>query len=66
MNKEIITFGETEIEKHIFHQHKRPISIHDRDINKILVSNKVSLVEKSFNILLATKLLKKFLIKLNR
>ena len=42
MDKKSITFGETEVEKHKFLQHKTPMSIDDEDINKILVSNKVS------------------------
>ena len=31
-----------------FHQHKNPISIYDEDINKILVSSKVSFGKKGF------------------
>ena len=38
MDEEIITFGETEIEKRKFHQHKNPISIYH--IDKIIVSKK--------------------------
>ena len=45
MAKTIIKFGDIEIEKRKFHQHKRPISINNIDINKI-VSNKVSFDEK--------------------
>ena len=41
-------FGETETEKHKFHQHKNAISIYDIDINKILVSSKVSFGKKGF------------------
>ena len=40
MDKKIISFGETEIEKHKFYQHKHSVSIYDIDINKILVPNK--------------------------
>ena len=39
MDIKIIKFGETEIEKCKFHQHKTSISIYDLDINKILVSS---------------------------
>ena len=39
---------ETEIEKHKFHQQKHLISIYNVNINKILVSNKVFFVKKSF------------------
>ena len=42
MENTIIKFGDIEIEKLKFHQHKRPISIKNIDINKIVVSNKVS------------------------
>ena len=41
MDKKTIKLGESEIEKHKFHQHKCPILISDVDINKILVSSKV-------------------------
>ena len=46
MDYKIITFGETEIKKHKFHQHKSPILIYNIDNNKILVCNKVSFVKK--------------------
>ena len=46
MEKTTIKFGDIEIEKS--HQHKRPISISNIDINKIVVSNKVSFCKKSF------------------
>ena len=42
MEKIFIKFGDIEIEKQKFHQHKRPISIKKIDINKIVVSNKIS------------------------
>ena len=41
MEKTMIKFGDIEIEKQKFHQHKRPTSIKNIDINKIAVSNKV-------------------------
>ena len=44
--EKIIKFGDAEIHKQKFHQHKRPISIKNIDINKIEVSNKVSFGEK--------------------
>ena len=43
MEKTIIKVDENETQKHKFHPHKRPISIKNIDINKIVVSNKVSL-----------------------
>ena len=48
MEKTIIKFGDIEIGKQKFHQHKRPISIKNIDINKIVVSNKVSFGKYSF------------------
>ena len=55
----VINFDDIEIQKQKFHQHKQPISIKNIDINKIVLSNKASSGEKGFNILLATKMLKK-------
>ena len=40
MEKTIIKFGDIKIEKQKLDQHKRPISIKNIDINKIVVSNK--------------------------
>ena len=48
MEKTIIKFGDFEIEKQKLHQHEGPISIKNIDINKIVVSNKVSLGKKGF------------------
>ena len=42
MDKKVIKFGDTEIEKHEFHQRKSPILINNIDIVKIVASNKVS------------------------
>ena len=53
MDKKIINFSDTEIEKHKFHQHKRPISINNIDINTTVVPNKV------LNISLVIKMVKK-------
>ena len=46
MDKKIIKFGDSENEKRKFHQHKSPILVSNIDINKIEVSNKVSLGKK--------------------
>ena len=35
MDKKVIKLGETEIEKHKFHQHKNPVLIYDVDIISI-------------------------------
>ena len=40
--KKIIKFGDIEIRKQKFHQHKRFISIKNKDIDKIVQSNRVS------------------------
>ena len=42
MENSIIKSGDTEIEKQQFHQYKKPISIKNISINKIVVSNKAS------------------------
>ena len=49
VDKKIIRFGETEIEKHNCHQHKNPISIYNVDINKILACDQVSFAKNSLN-----------------
>ena len=47
MGKEILTFGDIEIEKNKFYRHKTPIFLKDVDIEKVIVSNKISLGEKN-------------------
>ena len=44
----MIKFDDIEIEKQKLHQHKRPISIKNIDITKIVVSNKIFFSKKSF------------------
>ena len=58
IEKTIIKFGDIEIEKQKFQQHKKSISIKDMDMNKIRVSNKISFDKKVLNISLDTKMLK--------
>ena len=48
MGKEILTFGDTETGKNKFHHHKSPIFLKDVDIEKILVSNKISSGGKNY------------------
>ena len=48
MKKKIIKFGDIELEKQKFYQDKRPILIKNININKIVVSNKVSFGKKGF------------------
>ena len=56
MEKIIIQFGDIEIEKQKFHEHKRPISIKNKDINEIVVSSKVSFSKKGFKYFVSYKL----------
>ena len=46
MGKEIITFGDIEVEKHKFHQQKSPILIYDVNIVRIVVCNMLSFGKK--------------------
>ena len=46
MGKETLTYENTEIEKSKFYQHKAPIFWGDIDIEKALVSEKISFGEK--------------------
>ena len=48
MGKEILTFGDIEIEKNKFYRNKIPILLKDVDIEKVLVCNKISFGEESF------------------
>ena len=48
MGKEIIAFGNIEVEKQKCHQHENPRSIYDVNINRIIVSNKVPFGKKGF------------------
>ena len=58
MGKKDIKLDDTEVEEYEFHQHKSPISINDKNINEIVVSNK-PFVNKILNISLVTKIIKK-------
>ena len=51
-------FGDTEIKKQKFHQYKRPISMKNMYINKIVYLIRSLLLKRVLNILLAIKLLK--------
>ena len=46
--KEIIMFGNIEVEKHKFHQYKSPIWISNMDISKTVVPNRVPFGKKDF------------------
>ena len=51
MVKEILTFGDIEIEKNRFYRHKTPILLEDVDIEIVIVSNKISFGEKKKTII---------------
>ena len=55
MGKKNIKFGDIEIQKRHFHQHKGPISIKNVDTDKIVVSNKVSFGKKGFKYFIGYK-----------
>ena len=57
--EKIIKLGDIEIQKQKFHQHKGPISIKNIDINKIVVSNKVSFGKNGFKYFIGDKDAKK-------
>ena len=59
MEKKIIKFCDIQIKKQNFHQHKKPFLIKNIDINKIVVSNKVSFRKKGFKYLIGYKDAKK-------
>ena len=52
-------FGDIKIQNQKFHLHKEPISIKNTDINKIVVSNKVSFGKKAFKYFIGYKDAKK-------
>ena len=59
MEKKIIKFNDTGIEKYKFHQYKSPILINELNINKVVVSNRFPFGKRDFNILLVTKIIQK-------
>ena len=48
MGKGILTFGNIEIEKNKFYCRKAPIFLKNVDIEKVIVSNKISLDKKNY------------------
>ena len=46
MDKKVIKFGDSEIKKRKFHQHKSLILINNIDINKTVVFDKISFGKK--------------------
>ena len=55
MDKRIIKFADTKIEGYKFHQNKSPILINDRDINRIVVSNKFIIGKQDFKYFIGYK-----------
>ena len=53
--EKVIKFGDIQIQKQKFHQHKGPILIKNIDSNKIVVSNKVSVSKKGFKYFIGYK-----------
>ena len=57
--EKLIKFGDFEIQKQKFHEHKGPISIKNIDITTILVSDTVSFGKKGFKYFIGYKDTKK-------
>ena len=57
MGKEVLTFGDIEIEKNKFYHHKSPTFLEDVDIEKVSVSKKISSGEKTINTFLVTRII---------
>ena len=55
VEKTILKFDDTEIEKQKFHQHKKTFLVKSIDINEIVVSNKVSFGRKGFKYFIGCK-----------
>ena len=53
MDKRIVKFDETEIEKYQFHQYKRSVSVNDIDTNKIVLYNKIPFGKQDFKYFIA-------------
>ena len=54
MGAEILTFGNSEIEKSKFYHHKSPIFLGDVNTEKLLVSSKIFFGEKTITTLSVT------------
>ena len=54
MEKEILTFGDIEVEKNKFYHDKSSIFLKDVDIEKLLVSSKIFSGEETINTLVVT------------
>ena len=56
MDKKVIKFDDTEIEKYEFYQHKNAILINDIDINEIVVSTKLPSGKQYFQYFIGYKI----------
>ena len=54
MGKELLLFGNTEIDKNKFYRNETATFLKDVDIEKVLVSKKIYFDEKTINTLLVT------------
>ena len=63
IGKEILTFEDIEIEKCKLYRHKYPIFKKDVDVQKVLVSNKISFDKK--NIYISTLLVSLYVVKMS-
>ena len=48
MGKEMLKFGHIEIEENNFYRNKTPIFLKDADVEKVLISNKISFCQKNY------------------
>ena len=63
MGKEILTFGNIEIEKNKFYRNKISILLNNVHIEKVLVSNKISFGEKIYKYFINSLILKQPIFK---
>ena len=57
MGKEVLTFGDIDIEKDKFYCHRSPTFLKNIDIDEVLVSEKISSVEKTISTLFVTSIM---------
>ena len=57
MGKEVLTFSDIDIEKDKFYCHRSPTFLKNIDIDEVLVSEKISSVEKTISTLLVTSIM---------
>ena len=57
MGKEVLTFGDIDIEKDKFYCHRSPTFLKNIDIDEVLVPEKISSVEKTISTLSVTSIM---------